>query len=588
MIKKEESKKKKMKMSGYEFYIASSLEKVFPDRRPAELEKGSALSLWGGTCGAVQLVYTKEERNEFPPQMDFEIEVNGAPCKAEIRKVELIPSDFPCYEIRDEHYITDKPGMFPDLLKPVENTLIKPLGGQYRSLWISFPLPEDVKPGDYKVEIKARAIHEKRLPNGVLFQVPEAEGLEFTNEIIVRVGKMQLPEQSLIHTEWLHTDSIADYYGTEIFDERHWGIIEKFIDSARKHNVNMLLTPVFTPPLDTEVGCERRTVQLVDITKVHNKYEFNFEKLRRWCELCKKHGIKYLEIPHFFTQWGAAAAPKIVADLDGREEKIFGWETSASGKEYREFLKQFIPALQKELGKLGYDKEHVYYHISDEPSEKQIEAYKAARETVCDLLPEDKIIDALSSLKFYQEGIIPHPVPGTSEVDEFYEAGVENLWVYYCCAQAKDVPNRFFAMESARNRIMGVLMYLYNIKGFLHWGFNYYYTQYTKEPVDPFVMTHAGYAFASGDAFLVYPGKDGEPLDSIRAEVQDEGLTDLRALQVLETLTDRKYVENIIYEKLPEKAMNFKNYPHSSRWLLELRERIGEEIEKVSEHLFIG
>ena len=35
--------------------------------------------------------------------------------------------------------------------------------------------------------------------------------------------------------------------------------------------------------------------------------------------------------------------------------------------------------------------------------------------------------------------------------------------MYYCCAQSSLVPNRFFAMESARNRIMGVLMYLYGI-----------------------------------------------------------------------------------------------------------------------------
>ena len=564
---------------GYEFFIASSLEKVFPDIRPKEVEKGSTLSLWNGTKGAVQLVYRKEEKNEFPPLMDFEIEVIGAPCDVNVRKVDLVPSELPCYEIRDEYYIKDKPGLFPDLLSPVDKPVVKSLGGQYRSLWITFDIPKDAKIGEYKVEIKAKAVHRKVLPNGVLFEVQEAKDLEFVNEIILKVGKADLKEQSLIHTEWFHTDSIADYYETKVFDEKHWDIIEKFIKSARVHNVNMLLTPVFTPPLDIEVGCERKTVQLVDIIKNDSGYKFGFEKLDRWLNLCKKHGIKYIEIPHFFTQWGAAAAPKIVANINGKEEKIFGWETLASGREYREFLEQFLPAIQGELDKYGYDKEHVYYHISDEPSETQIDAYKAARKMVCDLVPEDKIIDALSSIKFYKEGVIPHPVPGTSEVDEFYKEGVENLWVYYCCAQAKDVPNRFFAMESARNRIMGVLMYLYDIKGFLHWGFNYYYTQYTKKKINPYITTDAGYAFASGDAFLVYPGDNGEPLDSIRAEVQDEGLTDLRALKMLESLTDKKYVESIIYETLPYKTMNFKDYPRDAKWLLNLREKVAEEIE---------
>lgn len=80
------------------------------------------------------------------------------------------------------------------------------------------------------------------------------------------------------------------------------------------------------------------------------------------------------------------------------------------------------------------------------------------------------------------------------------------LWVYYCCAQSSLVPNRFFAMESARNRIMGVLMYLYGIKGFLHWGYNFYNSKFSLHPVDPYRVTHADYAFPSGDPFLVYPG----------------------------------------------------------------------------------
>ena len=567
--------------SGYEFFITSSLEKVFPGKRPEEMKDGSSLSCWRGSRASVQLVYYMEDREDFLPLQEFEIEIAGAPCKAQVRRVELIPSDLPCYGIRDEHYITDRPGLFPDLLRPIERPVVRPLRGQYRSLWISWEIPENIKPGDYRIEIRSKAVEKKLLPNGRIFDNKEVKGLEFVNSFILKVGEAILPEQTLMHTEWFHADSIADFYGTEIFDERHWELIENFIRSAAvKHHVNMLLTPIFTPALDTGVGKERPTVQLVDVYIENGTYHFGFEKLEKWVGLCKKYGVKYLEIAHFFTQWGATSAPKIVAEEDGVKKKIFGWETCASGQEYRAFLHALIPELRRELERLGYDREHVYFHISDEPSEQQLKDYQAARDVVKDLLPENRIIDALSCLDFYKKGIITHPIPGTSEVDEFYEAGVKNLWVYYCCAQCRDVPNRFFAMESARNRIMGVLMYLYDIKGFLHWGFNYYYTQYSQEPLNPYEMTHAGYAFASGDAFLVYPGKDGEPLDSLRAEVQDEGLLDLRALQLLESLTDRDYVEKLIYEESPVNPMNFKNYPHSAAWLLGLRERVAEEIEK--------
>ena len=40
----------------------------------------------------------------------------------------------------------------------------------------------------------------------------------------------------------------------------------------------MLLTPVFTPPLDTAIGGERRTVQLVDVHVTENGYTFGFDK----------------------------------------------------------------------------------------------------------------------------------------------------------------------------------------------------------------------------------------------------------------------------------------------------------------------
>jgi len=134
-------------------------------------------------------------------------------------------------------------------------------------------------------------------------------------------------------------------------------------------------------------------------------------------------------------------------------------------------------------------------------------------------------------------------------------------------------------MESARNRIMGVLMYLYGIKGFLHWGYNFYNSKFSLHPVDPYRVTHADYAFPSGDPFLVYPGPDGAPLSSVRAEVQDDALLDLRALQLLEQLAGRAFVEELIYADAEMRPMTFRDYPRGAGYLLALRERVAAEIE---------
>ena len=52
--------------------------------------------------------------------------------------------------------------------------------------------------------------------------------------------------------------------------------------NAADHGMNMILTPIFTPALDTAVGSERTTVQLLDVYKNGESYTFGFDRLIRW------------------------------------------------------------------------------------------------------------------------------------------------------------------------------------------------------------------------------------------------------------------------------------------------------------------
>ena len=552
-------------MASYTFFLASSLEKVFPNRRPAAMEAGATLSAWPGTRAAVQLVYYGDFHREGDFVPEFALEVTGGPGEAVLRRVELIPSDFPCYDNADGDYITTEPGLFPDLLQPIPEARIKPLHGQYRSVWIHWDIPEDGA-GEYPVTVTARGL---------------GGGPVFENRLTMRVGRCRLPEQKLIHTEWFHADCLAQYYGVAPWSEAHWQIVENFIrTAARECGVNMLLTPVFTPPLDTRVGGERLTVQLVDVYRNGETYRFGFEKLERWADICRKWGISYLEIAHLFTQWGAEATPKILAVVDGREQRIFGWDVPASSVAYRAFLEAFLPALREALARMGFDRDHVFYHISDEPGREQLPAYRLARAQTADLLAGCRMLDALSSLEFYREGMVDRAAVASDQIGPFLEARVPGLWVYYCCAQGREVPNRFFAMESARNRIMGVLLYLHRVEGFLHWGYNFYNSQYSVHPIDPYRVTHAGYAFPSGDPFLVYPGPEGEALTSIRAEVQAEGRTDRRGLQMRESLSGRYAAEALVKDLAGESDLSFRDYPRDTGFLLKLRERLWEALEE--------
>ena len=117
--------------------------------------------------------------------------------------------------------------------------------------------------------------------NGVLNSIFEALGL---------------PKQTMIVTEWFHCDCIANYYDLETFSPKHCEYIGKFMRAAVDNGINAILTPVFTPPLDTAVGGERRTTQLVDVTKTEDGWEFGFSKLEQWVHLALAVGVEYFEI----------------------------------------------------------------------------------------------------------------------------------------------------------------------------------------------------------------------------------------------------------------------------------------------------
>ena len=257
----------------------------------------------------------------------------------------------------------------------------------------------------------------------------------------------------------------------DIFSERHWSIIENFVAFAVQHSINTILTPIHTLPLDTEVGGERLTVQLIDVTAELGPsgdiYTFNFEKLERWVQMCRRVGVEYFEMAHLFTQWGAKHAPKIMGIKNGSYTRLFGWETDATGQSYANYLQQMLPALISKLRSWGIADKTIF-HISDEPGLDDLDVYMATRNIVSPLLAGFKIVDALTNYDFYKQGAVDVPIPAVDHIEPFLEGDVPELWCYYCCVQSYKVPNHFFMQPSYRNRILGVLLYKYNIAGFLH------------------------------------------------------------------------------------------------------------------------
>ena len=540
----------------------SSLEKCFYNTDIDALSEKKDFTVFKNERLSFQIAFLNTTIDRFINQCP--VAVAGDLVKyTTIRQVAPVPVAYPApFPMSEGAYLKKEPGLYPDIIRPLQYAGCVPVPYSHLgTLWVDVELDGTLEAGSYSltVEFKTRS-------NELLGSV----------DVSVRVIDANLGEQELIHTEWFYTDCIAQYYHVRAFSEKHWKLIENFMRTATKNGINMILTPVFTPELDTYIGGERLTTQLVDITVVgKDKYEFGFEKLHRWIDLALDCGFKYFEIPHFFTQWGSKHAPKFVAKKNGKTRRIFGWETDAQGEEYEIFLSQFIPALVGEFKARGLDKK-CYFHVSDEPHMSDLEQYTACKNILKKYLDGYNIIDALSDFEFYRSGALEKPVPHTKDIMPFIENNVSGLWAYYCASGAS-VSDRFIAMPTQRTRILGVQLYLYNIEGYLHWGYNYYNNKHSYDVVDPYGTTDGGYWVPAGDTCLVYPGNDGTPYESIRLNALREAVDDIRALRAYEARFGRAATESLIMDGV-EGEFDFKSYPTDSAYLINLRERIAKAL----------
>ncbi len=547
--------------------VLSDLEKVFLDERPTEYS--GKFSMLRGDQLSFQTAFFMDTTREEGYARNVQVRISSPLEKwISVTQVKSVPSRYPVANSADGNFLRTTPGLYPDLLAPLPEEGVRMLPRCWNAVWIQILSDETTPAGKFPVTV---TVSVEKTYGG--------EREEHSVTVLVEVVAASLPEQKLIHTEWFYCDCIADYYHVEPWSEEHWKLVEGQIRTAAKYGVNMLLTPIFTPALDTAVGHERTTVQLVDITRENGTYSFGFDKLERWVKLCLSCGIRYFEMAHLYTQWGAKHCPKIMATDNGEYRRIFGWESDAVSGEYRDFLAAFLPALTAELTRLGLSKEQVRFHVSDEPGADMLEQYYACKKQIAEYVEGYPLMDALSDYAFYQQGVCEHPVVALNHVNPFLENKMEDLWVYYCVGQTYQVSNRFMSMPSARNRILGVQMYKYKVKGFLQWGFNFYNSQYSLKHLDPFANTDADCGFPSGDAFMVYPGDDGEAWDSIRLRVFYDGINDLRALDLLESLTSREFVMELVEDGL-SKELTFFEYPTEAAYLLNLRTRVNEEIRK--------
>ncbi len=544
--------------------IVSSLEKPFLHSKIEDFAPLSSIHMLKNQRLSVQFFHTSTGE-DAPLRAMLALKLEGALAPyAAARTVELVPVAYPidpALAAADGNYLSAEPGLYPDWLQPLHyGGVISVMRNQLRGVWIEIDPQGKVPAGKYELTVSL-------MGGDAVFTSASME---------IEVIDAELPAQTMYLTQWFHCDSLANYYNCEPWSEEHWAVVENFARTARKNGINLLLTPIFTPPLDTRVGGERRTTQLIDVTVTDGAYSFGFDKLDRWIDMCDRLDIPYFEISHLFTQWGAGHAPKVMATVDGEYKRIFGWETEATGAEYVRFLRTMLPAFLDHMRARGDDK-RCLFHISDEPNSDHLEQYKASKAVVADLLEGYIIMDALSNYDFYAQGIVTTPIPSNDHVETFIEHNVPDLWTYYCCGQCMHVSNRLIAMPGWRNRSIGMQFFKYDIAGFLQWGYNFYNNMHSVDTINPYADTSGEYWVPAGDPFSVYPAEDGTAYESTRIIVFHEALEDCRAMTLCASFYGKERVIAEM-EKILGEEITFDHCAKSAEIMLAIRARVDEMI----------
>lgn len=455
----------------------------------------------------------------------------------------------------DDYVQYSKTHLYPDVLIPQNACACVAYKGFNTAYYVEIYAPKGIKAGKYDLRISLK---------------------NATGEVLgtciytLTVYAAMLSESDLFVTNWFHYDCLSDHYNIPLFTAEYYDMLRSYIENYVAHGNNAILTPLFTPCLDTNIGTERKTAQLIDVCEKDGKYAFDFAKLEYFMDFMDSLGIRYFEFSPFATQWGGKSCPKVEIRTEKGIKKAFGWDCSSVSEEYFDFLGAFLPKLDAFLRSKNYQ-DRCYVHITDEPCEGNLPRYGKLKSFLKKYLHNYRFMDAISSFKFAD--YIDIPVVSINHVEPFVEAG-RDCFVYYCCANAQEyVSNRFIVMPLLRTRILGLQLYLNGSKGFLHWGHNFYYSALSLRRIDPFTELDADGRFPAGDCFVVYPGSDRKPLNSLRHKAFCGAMDDYRLLKLLEGKIGRRAVCELLEKN---GVHGFKRYPHSEEWYLALKNEIYE------------
>lgn len=562
-----------------ETWVVSSQKRIFRKTMP-EADMNRVCGLRNEPL-SFQLAYrTNAEPNDkgFSPDIPISVQVTSRTLPVQVYRIGNV-----CYAAAGCEDAPGAEGMCPDrlLLRKACPEVVR-LEGETHIPYIEKDEVQPLMPDCLETKGLWISVNEDGAPltagmHEVCLRVISLWSGEVLREHWVQVELLDalLPENDLIYTNWMHYDCLAQCSGLAVWSDGYFELLGRYLHNAAKHGMTAVLTPAFTPALDTPVGHCRQNVQLVGVKREKNGYTFDFDLLERFVRTAQESGIQYFEHCHLYSQWGLKSAINIFGEEDGVQKRLFGWDTPAQSPAYVAFLQAYLLAFLAFTEKMGI-RDKLLMHISDEPGAVHAENYARARAVVKPLLGGLDISDALSHYALYEKGLVDLPIVNIPRAADF-DGKCRKWMLYYTGGEGEPtVSRRLLNSAPWRTRILGVQLFRYDVVGFLHWGYNYYFGNMSHVLFDP-VTEPDGYRNSPGAPYLVYPGKGGEPIPSLREKQMGMAICDYRALRLLESRIGRQKTLALC-EKVLGGPVDWLTMPESGEQMEKLRVRINEAI----------
>lgn len=482
------------------------LIKVFPDATPdsgaealAEVARGEHASLQVVVRSDADLSGLRASVTPLKRRIGSD---RLLPCIP--RFVGYVPVDRPIQKPPKDQ-LRKPPAEYPDPLLEVFSVDVP--AGRAQAVWITVPVPVDTSPGRYYGKLTVTA------------KIGENE-LTMKQPLAVKVYPATVRNTRLWVTEWFGLNTAHLEINPAPDSDEFYGLLRRYARNMAEHRHNVaLISPIALA--DFTVGDD-------------GALQIDFTRFDRWVNIFREEGvIGRIEGGHIGGRKGDWISDFVVSVREVKDGQVVASNVDPSTEAAGRFYAQFFPALVAHLKEKGWIESYMQ-HLADEPIKENIASYQAMAALIRKYAPELRIIEACHTKDLV--GSMDIWVPQLNYLDEGFahyqerQRAGEEVWFYTCVFPQGEYANRFIEHPLIKTRLLHWINYRYGITGYLHWGYN----QWTEE--DPFTHTtraHGGPDYLpAGDAWIVYPGKDG-PLDSIRFEAMRDGIVDYELLSIL-------------------------------------------------------